>query len=142
MSVGFSKLGHGAGQFAARLRWCERGETLDFGDIRSNVDHYASRIPGLVDIESSLEVHGTAENSTVAMNVTKQASWVGYIILGIALASVAGPGTAVDIKWISNVDGLRSWLSTTHYSFVRGHSTTSMSCSSGRIPEEEGCSSQ
>lgn len=78
--------------------------------IRENVDQFTAQLPGLVDIESSLEVHGTAENATVAMNVTKQVSWVGYIILGIALASVASQGTAV--KWLPNVDGLiaATWL--------------------------------
>lgn len=78
--------------------------------IRENVDHLAAKLPAIIDVESTLEVHGTAENATVAMNVTKQVSWVGYIILGIALMSVASQGTAV--KWLPSVDGLiaATWL--------------------------------
>lgn len=77
---------------------------------REYVESFTNHIPSFVDVESTLEVSGTAENATVAMNVTKQVSWVGYIILTIALMSVASQGTAV--KWLPSVDGLiaASWL--------------------------------
>lgn len=77
---------------------------------REIVDSFTNQLPAMVEVDSKLEVHGTASNATVAMNVKKQVSWVGYFILFIALASVASQGTAV--KWLPNVDGLISatWL--------------------------------
>lgn len=77
---------------------------------REYMESLTNNLPSFVEVESTLEVSGTAENATVAMNVTKQVSWVGYIILTIALLSVASQGTAV--KYLPSVDGLiaAAWL--------------------------------
>lgn len=77
---------------------------------REYIESITNMIPPIVDVESTLEVHGTVENATVAVNVTQQVSWVGYFILFIALASVASQGTAV--KWLPSVDGMiaAAWM--------------------------------
>lgn len=77
---------------------------------REYVESITHQIPPIVDVDSTLAVHGTAEKATVEMSVTKQVSWLGYAVLAVALASVASQGTAV--KWQPNVDGLiaATWL--------------------------------
>lgn len=77
---------------------------------REYVKSLTKKIPPLADMESTLEVHGTAKNATVAISVKNRVSVVGYIVLAIALVSVASQGTAV--KWLPSVDGLitATWL--------------------------------
>lgn len=86
----------------------EPGTTAD--TAREVVESITNLIPPIVEVDSTLEIHGSVRNATVAMNVTKQVSWVGYVILAIALCSVASQGTAV--KWLPNVAGMiaASWL--------------------------------
>ncbi|CAN8074531.1 unnamed protein product [Agarophyton chilense] len=67
-------------------------------------------MPSIVDIESTVEVRGSAKSATLTMNVRREVSVVGYLILAIALFSVASQGTAV--KWLPSVDGMiaAAWL--------------------------------
>lgn len=77
---------------------------------RDTIDQISNMMPSLVDVESTVEVRGSAKNVTVAMNVKREVSLVGYLILAVALFSVASQGTAV--KWLPSVDGMiaASWL--------------------------------
>lgn len=77
---------------------------------RDAIEQISNMMPSLVDVESTVQVSGSASNVTVAMNVKREVSLVGYVILAVALFSVASQGTAV--KWLPSVDGMiaATWL--------------------------------
>ncbi|CAN8061481.1 unnamed protein product [Agarophyton chilense] len=80
---------------------------------RKTIEHITSFVPpmpSIVDLESTVEVRGSAKSATLTMNVKREVSIVGYLILGIGLFSVASQGTIV--KRLPSVNGMivATWL--------------------------------